>query len=438
MLNTISSLVSRAIDSPDSFAEDTPASTPATPAANVLSGNIMAGASWNSTNTALQDALTQATGQQTQNFAVPGSTTSDTLKQLNDFIGGGGSFGADTTVFLQAGGVDFLNGVDKGTIKDNLNSIVSTLGSQGVKVVLTGSPYATSVADVQNNNFNPEVDPLYKDVASANKNVALVDTMGNILQNKSLLKDALHTNEVGTAQYNADVLAALASMNSSNIGSQQIAPTVESTQLLNAAQTSAVTPTMSTAQAISAANQYAQANNVDLTGNINKWIDQNPGASAAQVNAEMAKYGVSQGDVARAIAQRSDLDANTPKLIGDTYYQPTYQGSGSGMDYQQGPLSDLLAYTQEQNKVGGAYNQYDAQGNLVRTGTQQEVDNNMLPFLLAAGGMALGLPGLGELGSTTTGLAAGATSGAVAGAATIAGTGMTLAELAQLDLALGS
>ena len=435
MLNTISSLVSRAIDSPDSFAEDTPASTPATPAANVLSGNIMAGASWNSTNTALQDALTQATGQQTQNFAVPGSTTSDTLKQLNDFIGGGGLFGADTTVFLQAGGVDFLNGVDKGTIKDNLNSIVSTLGSQGVKVVLTGSPYATSVADVQNNNFNPEVDPLYKDVASANKNVALVDTMGNILQNKSLLKDALHTNEVGTAQYNADVLAALASMNSSNIGSQQIAPTVESTQLLNAAQTSAVTPTMSTAQAISAANQYAQANNVDLSGNINNWIDQNPGASAAQVNAEMAKYGISQADVARAIATRSDLDANAPKLIGDTYYQPTYQGSGSGMDYQQGPLSDLLAYTQEQNKVGGAYNQYDAQGNLVRTGTQQEVDNNMLPFLLAAGGMALGIPGLGLGEAATTGLAAGATSGA--GAATIAGTGMTLAELAQLDLALG-
>ena len=437
MLNTISSLVSRAIDSPDSFAEDTPASTPATPAANVLSGNIMAGASWNSTNTALQDALTQATGQQTQNFAVPGSTTSDTLKQLNDFIGGGGSFGADTTVFLQAGGVDFLNGVDKGTIKDNLNSIVSTLGSQGVKVVLTGSPYATSVADVQNNNFNPEVDPLYKDVASANKNVALVDTMGNILQNKSLLKDALHTNEVGTQQYNADVLAALASMNSSNIGSQQIAPTVESTQLLNAAQTSAVTPTMSTAQAISAANQYAQANNVDLSGNINNWIDQNPGASAAQVNAEMAKYGISQADVARAIATRSDLDANAPKLIGDTYYQPTYQGSGSGMDYQQGPLSDLLAYTQEQNKVGGTYNQYDAQGNLVRTGTQQEVDNNMLPFLLAAGGMALGIPSLGLGEAATTGLAAGATSGAAAGAATIAGTGMTLAELAQLDLALG-
>jgi hypothetical protein len=427
MYNTISSLVSQAVENPDLYSGGT-----TTPSGNVLSGNIMAGASWNSTNTALQQALTEATGKETQNFAIPGSTTSDTLKQLNDFIGSGGSFAPDATVFLQAGGVDFLNGVDKNTIKDNLNNIVSTLGNQGVKVVLTGSPYASSIQDVVNNNFNPEVDPLYKEVAAANKNVALVDTMGNILQNKSLLKDALHTNEQGTAQYNADVLAALASMNSSHIGSEQISAAAQPQQLLSAAQTSAVTPTMSTAQAISAANQYAQANNVDLSGNINKWIDQNPNASAAQVNAEMAKYGISQADVARAIAQRSDLNPNQPKLIGDTYYQPTYQGSGSGMDYQQGPLSDLLAYTQEQNKVGGTYNQYDAQGNLVRTGTQQKVDNNMLPFLLAAGGMALGIPGLGEAGST--GLAAG---GAATGTATIAGTGMTLAELAQLDLALG-
>ena len=369
MLDVVNSMVSKATDGFDPTSTVTPS--------NVLSGNIMAGASWNSTNTALQDALTQATGQQTQNFAVPGSTTSDTLKQLNDFIGGGGSFGADTTVFLQAGGVDFLNGVDKGTIKDNLNSIVSTLGSQGVKVVLTGSPYATSIADVQNNNFNPEVDPLYKDVASANKNVALVDTMGNILQNKSLLKDALHTNEVGTQQYNADVLAALASMNSSQIGAQKIAPTVQSAQLLDAAQTSAVTPTMSTAQAISAANQYAQANNVDLSGNINSWIDQHPGASADQVNAEMAKYGISQGDVARAVASRTDLNAGNPLLVGNTYYQPTFDTQGSGQDFQQGPLSNLLAYTQDQNKVGGAYNQYDAQGNLVRTGTQQKVDTSL-------------------------------------------------------------
>jgi len=176
---------------------------------NLLSGNIMAGASWNSTNTALQDALTQATGQQTSNYAVGGSTTADTLNQLNTFIDNGGRFDPNATVFLQAGGVDFIQGVDKGVVKDNLNQIVKTLGDQGVNVVLTGSPYAASVQDVVNNNFNPEVDQIFKDVAKANSNVALVNTQGEILQNKALLVDALHTNAEGTAIYNQSVIDAL-------------------------------------------------------------------------------------------------------------------------------------------------------------------------------------------------------------------------------------
>jgi len=175
----------------------------------MLSGNIMAGASWNSTNTALQDSLTKATGQQTSNYAVGGSTTTDTLNQLNTFLAGGGQFDPNATVYLQAGGVDFIQGVDKGVVKDNLNQIVQTLGSQGVNVVLTGSPYATSVQDVIDNKFNPAVDQIYKDVAKANSNVALVNTQGEILQNKNLLVDALHTNAEGTAIYNQSVIDAL-------------------------------------------------------------------------------------------------------------------------------------------------------------------------------------------------------------------------------------
>ena len=175
----------------------------------VLSGNIMAGASWNSTNTALQNALTEATGQQTSNYAVGGSTTADTLNQLNTFLAGGGQFDPNATVYLQAGGVDFIQGVDKGVVKDNLNQIVKTLGDQGVNVVLTGSPYAASVQDVIENKFNPEVDQIFKDVAKDNTNVALVNTQGEILQNKKLLVDALHTNAEGTAIYNQSVIDAL-------------------------------------------------------------------------------------------------------------------------------------------------------------------------------------------------------------------------------------
>jgi len=175
----------------------------------LLGGNILAGASWNSLNTTLGNQLTEATGQATSNYSVGGATTADTLTQLNTFLAGGGQFDPNATVYLQTGGVDFLQGVDKGTIKDNINQIVKTLGAQGVDVVLTGSPYAKSIDDVINNNFDPKVDKIFTDIAKENKNVALVGVQGEILQNKNLLIDALHTNAEGTAIYNQAVIDSL-------------------------------------------------------------------------------------------------------------------------------------------------------------------------------------------------------------------------------------
>ena len=92
-----------------------PAADTTSNAGNVLSGNILAGASWNSTNNTLADQLTAVTGQPTLNTAVGGATTADTLNQLNTFIGSGGSFTPGATVFLQTGGVDMLQGVDQNT-----------------------------------------------------------------------------------------------------------------------------------------------------------------------------------------------------------------------------------------------------------------------------------------------------------------------------------
>ena len=175
----------------------------------LLGGNILAGASWNSLNTTLGDQLTEATGQATTNVAVGGATTADTLNQLNTYLAGGGQFDPNATVYLQTGGVDFITGVDKDTVKNNINQIVKTLGAQGVDVVLTGSPYAKSIDDVINNNFDPTVDKIFTDIAKENKNVALVGVQGEILQNKNLLIDALHTNAEGTAIYNQAVIDSL-------------------------------------------------------------------------------------------------------------------------------------------------------------------------------------------------------------------------------------
>lgn len=250
----------------------------------LLSGNIMAGASWNSTNTALQNALTEATGQQTSNYAVGGSTTTDTLNQLNTFLAGGGQFDPNATVYLQAGGVDFIQGVDKGVVKDNLNQIVKTLGDQGVNVVLTGSPYAKSIDDVVNNNFDPKVDQIYNDVAKANSNVALVGTQGEILQNKNLLVDALHTNAEGTAIYNQSVIDALSQFkNEVPSSTPQAIAAVQKTNTV-----AATPPVILQAAENKVAVQDQLKNQILSQGTTSQW--QGEGKGSAEANAaDMAK-----------------------------------------------------------------------------------------------------------------------------------------------------
>jgi lysophospholipase L1-like esterase len=175
----------------------------------VLSGNIMAGASWNSINPTLADRLTEATGMPTYNAAVGATTSADTYKQLIDFIEAGGSFEEGANVFLQAGGADFLKGVSRRDTEENLDKILTELEKQGVNVVLTGSPNASSYEQVISNNFDPESDPIYKNLVAKHSNVVLVDSMGEILQDKSLLDDPIHPNAEGWEVYNDSVLGAL-------------------------------------------------------------------------------------------------------------------------------------------------------------------------------------------------------------------------------------
>jgi hypothetical protein len=186
-----------------------------------LSGNILAGASWHSINPTLADELTQYTGQPTLNTAVGGASTADTLKQLDDFIGAGGSFAPGANVFLQQGGLDFINGVDPNVTQNNLDQILSKLGGYGANVILSGSPYAASFNDVVSNNFSPELHSMYGALASNRPNVSLVDSMGRILQDKSLLADPIHPNAQGWQMYNRSVIEALNALNSRNRTTEQ-------------------------------------------------------------------------------------------------------------------------------------------------------------------------------------------------------------------------
>ena len=100
-------------------------------------------------------------------------------------------------------------------------------------------------------------------------------------------------------------------------------------------------------------------------------------------------------------------NGNQPVLIGDTYYQPIASQIGSGMDAQQGPLENVVAYKAGDNKVGGDVKWFDPSGNYQQTTKQQEVNatKDFMDFALTAGTM-FGLP-------TEIGKAIGLGSGAV-------------------------
>ena len=163
-------------------------STETTTNNNQLSGVILAGDSWLSGDEKTNLA-NQAFGQNVTNTAVGGQKTSDVLNQLNQFESNGGTFAQGSTVVLDVGANDLATGVDRDTVRNNINEIVSRLGDKGVKVILSGAPNATSYADAISRT-NLQMDSLYNDVASNNKNVTVVDAMSGLLNQKDLMDES--------------------------------------------------------------------------------------------------------------------------------------------------------------------------------------------------------------------------------------------------------
>lgn len=147
----------------------------------------------------------------------------------------------------------------------------------------------------------------------------------------------------------------------------------------------------------------------------------NPGMSDADIGAAMAQYGVSPAQMAQAtgisegaVTSRlaQTLQPNQATLFGDTYVQPIYSQTGSGMDAQQGPLENVVTYKANDNKVGGDVNWYDPTGAYQQTTKQQEVNANsdFLKFLAGSaalfGGLGGGFEGLFGGGADAAALAA--------------------------------
>ena len=138
--------------------------------------------------------------------------------------------------------------------------------------------------------------------------------------------------------------------------------------------------------------------------------------------------GISEGEIIARVA--ATVPNGQTVQLGDTIIQPKYRVTGDGETQEIGGLENVYTYRASDNKVGGGYTQYAADGTLERTGTQMKVNatQDFLKFALTAGALFGGaaLAGIGEGTTALTGTAAGTGVGTGTGLLTGAGTGTTL------------
>lgn len=282
---------------------------------NQLRGVVLSGASWMAGDEKTRLAK-QAFGQDVTNTAIGGQKTSDVLNQLNVFQRDGGTFAPGTTVVLDIGANDIASGVDEETIRNNLNEIVSRLGNEGVSVILSGQPEAYSY-DEAIARTDLQMDDLYRDIASNNSNVTLVDAMSEMLNDKTLMDESgFHLNSDDAKLLYLNQFANAYNNNNANnqIGtgtqdqtSQITAPLTQvdkpqevytpETQV-NFTPTAQVTstPTVAESQPSDGYRWAMQGNGLDTYyQNINNYLAEP--RTQDEIQSAMQQYGVSQADV---------------------------------------------------------------------------------------------------------------------------------------------
>jgi hypothetical protein len=164
-----------------------------------------------------------------------------------------------------------------------------------------------------------------------------------------------------------------------------------------------------------------------------------PGMSDAQIFAAMRTFGVPPSQMAAVsgvpvndiIARLAPLiPPNEAILLGDTWIQAQYRTTGSGETQEIGPLESINVYkttggVNDKVAVGTDVQNYSPTGQLLGT-SKTKKDLSFVGGIVEALKDPVVLAALG--GAAAGGLLGGAATGAA---------GMTAAELAQLDLALG-
>jgi hypothetical protein len=146
-----------------------------------------------------------------------------------------------------------------------------------------------------------------------------------------------------------------------------------------------------------------------------------------------------QKQIIKSMVDSGALASGQAVLVNGTYYQPVYASSGSGQDYQQGALENVITYKEGDNKVGGNVNWYSPSGEFQQLTQQQEVNatKDFMQFAAMAGGL-FGAPlAIGEaLG--LKGAAAGAVGQGLLTTGTQLGSGANLSDALMAGLKTGA
>ena len=141
---------------------------------------------------AYPNVLADLSNWQVANEGINGNTSRDVLARVDGVI-----LQHPDLVLLGVGGNDVLQRVQPATTSENITAIINKLKAANIQVVLIAQPYFSASALLGKASDNP----VYKDIAKAEKVPLYSDGWSKILSNDRLKSDQIHANPAGYQEF---------------------------------------------------------------------------------------------------------------------------------------------------------------------------------------------------------------------------------------------
>lgn len=141
---------------------------------------------------AYPNVLADLSNWQVANAGINGNTSRDVLARVDGVI-----LQHPDLVLLGVGGNDVLQRVQPATTSENITAIINKLKAANIQVVLIAQPYFSARALLGKASDNP----VYKDIAKAEKVPLYSDGWSKILSNDRLKSDQIHANPAGYQEF---------------------------------------------------------------------------------------------------------------------------------------------------------------------------------------------------------------------------------------------